>query len=316
MAVHKLFKFSSQCSGNLFFCALLICLLPAGGYSAISSVYSIEVAAGWTNNVDHQPLAQSSGLVITTFNGLWSLAPEKMIPVELNARFSNTRYTKDDSSQHLELDSGFWLWKTDAAELILHGRWQYYHNGRLPADNFHSPSATLMMLARRPPFLIHLAQDLHWNYFKKSVEIGETETRQQQGQQLASESRHEYNRRSRFGVDVRVTPNFNLSSAISYIDNRASIASERWYAYGVSLGMQWWPQQFWQGQLWWQQQRTYYRETVNQRHDRIDNLTLRIDYHPGAWQYYTQWQWQRNKSPLAAEDYRGQEIICGLIYHF
>lgn len=302
---------------------LLSSIATAAGAPPLSR-YSIELAGGYSDNVDQQSAKTASSYLATTLAGHWRLQPGTFIPVQLEATFADSHYAAGGSSQRLELGSGLELWQSDTSELTLYSRLHYYQSSRLPTDDFYGLSMTLLALTEQAPFLLYLAQDLQWSEFKQTLRSGGDRQGQQANRPGQNENpvahpdpeRDERTLRTRLGVDLQVTPQWALNGAVSYADNDSTLKPERWRAHGWSLGLQWWPQQFWQGQLTWQQTETTYSRTLSRREDQTDTLSLRVDYQPGSWQYYGRWRWQHNNSSLAGEEYREQDITCGVIYHF
>jgi hypothetical protein len=105
-------------------------------------------------------------------------------------------------------------------------------------------------------------------------------------------------------------------TAGSYTDNSASIAMERWYAWGGQMGLIWDLSADFGIHLWGGVTRREYPETTNKRQDTIQHAGMRANYYLKGAELYLGLDWERDSSSFATETYSVRTLTCGTRFYF
>jgi hypothetical protein len=310
------------CVFNITLLVLALCVSKRSE----AAQFSLDLAGAYSSNMEREPGGESGFFALTRFDAPAFLPSGLHLHSRVGLILEDKRYQGGDSAQWGELYVSSSLYQGSIMELSCTGSGTYVQDSLVPEDDFYAaalePQVRLYLTSTLDLAVAHYVQ---WrNYIHKVESRGGGGMRREHEsmdmhnptEQTRYETRHERTQRTRLELTWMPRADILVMTAGSYTDNSASIAMERWYAWGGQMGLIWDLSADFGIHLWGGVTRREYPETTNKRQDTIQHAGMRANYYLKGAELYLGLDWERDSSSFATETYSVRTLTCGTRFYF
>jgi hypothetical protein len=294
--------------------------------NAEAALFSFDLSGAYTSNLEREPDGESGFFVLTRFDGLASMQHLLRVPSHIGLILEDRRYSGGNSAQWGEVYIGSALYRRRFIELICSGTGTYVRDGLAPEDDFYAAALqTQAKIYLTPSIDLGVAHYVQWRNYANKVESPRAgATRRDHSSrdmntladQTQIKARRERTQRTRLMLTWMPHADIHIMTGGSYSDNTASIAMERWYAWGGEMELFWHLNPAYEVQIWGDMAQQQYPKTRGKRADTISHIGARANYYFKRWGFYLGLEWQHNSSNIAAETYSVRTLTCGTHFYF
>jgi hypothetical protein len=310
------------CVFNITLLVLALCV----SNRSEAAQFSLDVAGAYSSNMERESDGEAGFFVFTRFAGQALLPQILNLDSQIGLILEDKHYQGGASAQLGELYVGGFLYRGNIIELSCTGSGTYDRDSLVPEDDFYAAALEPQGVIHLTPTLdLGVAYYVQWRNYADKVELPGTGGMRMEhasmgkhtpADKIKLETRREQTRRTHLGLTWVPRADMLITAAGTYSDNSASVAMERWYAWGGEMELIWELRPTLGVNLLGGVVRQKYPETRNNRADTIKHAGLHANYYLERGELYLGLEWERDSSNIAAETYSVRTITCGTRIYF